>query len=488
MRERPAGHPSIFMARRIVVAKRVLRRGDTHAPHRGARAMMPVYASAAAHTVEPCVFLRPDVESRDLAYRLPRSRQAGKSEPVFGSGAADANPSAAIVPTRPFNKRKAIQTARRPIDAPGAVQARPRRPTAACREFRVRADLGACLCRRTRIRERGVDLDTRPSPHPPIRPFAHSHGARRTAHGARRTADDAWRGRLPAFGRRAAADSVSSPSSRNAARQARRPIARRMPRSTVAPSGERLAARFFLFGATIWPYPFRAELDLIRRPIIDPEVLPIETTGADLPVVRPSSMTPAGLRERFAEPPEWTQEPAEAQLAHGVDPRSAAVLVPLVVRERGLTVLLTQRADHLNDHAGQISFPGGRREPDDRDANATALREAREEIALAHERVELLGALPDYLTGTGFCVTPVVGLVHPPFTVQPDTLEVAEIFEVPLDFLMNPAHHQVRVLRWEGGERRFFAMPYPRGPVGGQYFIWGATAGMLRNLYRFLSA
>ncbi|EDO95603.1 pyrophosphatase, MutT/nudix family [Burkholderia pseudomallei Pasteur 52237] len=328
-----------------------------------------------------------------------------------------------------------------------------------------------------------MDLDTRPSPHPPIRPFA-----LRTAHGARRTADDAWRGRLPAFGRRAAADSVSAPSSRNAARQARRPIARRMPRSMAAPSGERLAARFFLFGATIWPYPFRAELDLIRRPIIDPEVLPIETTGADLPVVRPSSMTPAGLRERFAEPPEWMQEPAEAQLAHGVDPRSAAVLVPLVVRERGLTVLLTQRADHLNDHAGQISFPGGRREPDDRDANATALREAREEIALAHERVELLGALPDYLTGTGFCVTPVVGLVHPPFTVQPDTLEVAEIFEVPLDFLMNPAHHQIRVLRWEGGERRFFAMPYPRGPVGGQYFIWGATAGMLRNLYRFLSA
>lgn len=220
MREWPAGHPSIFMDRRIVVAKRVLRRGDTHAPHRGARAMMPVYASAAAHTVEPCVFLRPDVESRDLAYRLPRSRQAGKSEPVFGSGAADANPSAAIVPTRPFNKRKAIQTARRPIDAPGAVQARPRRPTAACREFRVRADLGACLCRRTRIRERGVDLDTRPSPHPPIRLFAYSPirpFARRTAHGTRRTADDAWRGRLPAFGRRAAADSVSSPSSRNAA-------------------------------------------------------------------------------------------------------------------------------------------------------------------------------------------------------------------------------------------------------------------------------
>ncbi|AOJ68131.1 MULTISPECIES: CoA pyrophosphatase [Burkholderia] len=227
---------------------------------------------------------------------------------------------------------------------------------------------------------------------------------------------------------------------------------------------------------------------MIRRPIIDPEVLPIETTGAGLPAVPPPLLTPAGLRSRFEQPPEWTQEPVEVQLADGVDPRSAAVLVPLVVRERGLTVLLTQRADHLNDHAGQISFPGGRREPDDRDANATALREAREEIALARERVELLGALPDYLTGTGFCVTPVVALVHPPFTVQADTLEVAEIFEVPLDFLMDPAHHQVRVFRWEGGERRFFAMPYPRGPVGGQYFIWGATAGMLRNLYRFLAA
>ncbi len=238
MREWPAGHPSIFMARRIVVAKRVLRRGDTHAPHRGARAMMPVYASAAAHTVEPCVFLRPDVESRDLAYRLPRSRQAGKSEPVFGSGAADANPSAAIVPTRPFNKRKAIQTARRPIDAPGAVQARPRRPTAACREFRVRADLGACLCRRTRIRERGVDLDTRPSPHPPIRLFAyspirlfaHSHDARRTAHGTRHTAHGA---RPTTHGAAACLRSAGEP----------RPIAFPHPRHATRPDRRAVPSR-----------------------------------------------------------------------------------------------------------------------------------------------------------------------------------------------------------------------------------------------------
>lgn len=223
------------------------------------------------------------------------------------------------------------------------------------------------------------------------------------------------------------------------------------------------------------------------RPVFEPEVLPIETTGSGLPAVASYRLTPAGLRERFAQRLAWAPEPFEP-LAQQGDPRLAAVLVPLVVRDAHLSVLLTQRADHLSDHAGQISFPGGRREPSDPDAVATALREAQEEVALAPERVEVLGALPDYLTGTGFRVTPVVGLVHSPFTVRADTLEVAEIFEVPLPFLMNPANHEVRLLRWEGGERRFFAMPYPRPGTGGRYFIWGATAGMLRNFYRFLAA
>ena len=223
------------------------------------------------------------------------------------------------------------------------------------------------------------------------------------------------------------------------------------------------------------------------RPVFEPEVLPIEATGAGLPRVAGYRLTPAGLRERFAQRLAWAPEPFETLAEHG-DPRAAAVLVPLVVRDEQLSVLLTQRADHLSDHAGQISFPGGRREPSDPDAVATALREAQEEVALAPDRVEVLGALPDYLTGTGFRVTPVVGLVHSPFAVRADTLEVAEIFEVPLPFLMNPANHEVRLLRWEGGERRFFAMPYPRPSAGGQYFIWGATAGMLRNFYRFLAA
>jgi 8-oxo-dGTP pyrophosphatase MutT (NUDIX family) len=230
------------------------------------------------------------------------------------------------------------------------------------------------------------------------------------------------------------------------------------------------------------------------RPVFEPETLPVEATGADLPPVASERLTPDGLRARFEQHLSWTPEPvAEARWRDAnVDPRIAAVLVPLVVRDNGLTVLLTQRADHLNDHAGQVSFPGGRQEPFDVDATATAVREAQEEVGLDPSRVEILGALPDYLTGTGFRVTPVIGLVHPPFTLEADALEVAEVFEVPLDFLMNPAHHQIRVLSWEGGERRFFAMPYPRAAslagTGGQHFIWGATAGMLRNFYRFLAA
>lgn len=224
------------------------------------------------------------------------------------------------------------------------------------------------------------------------------------------------------------------------------------------------------------------------RPVFEPEVLPVESTGVDLPAVAASRLTPDGLRARFTQRLVWAPEPTDIYWQEPGDPRAAAVLMPLVARDEGLSVLLTQRADHLSDHAGQVSFPGGRREPDDANAIATALREAQEEVSLAPERVEILGALPDYLTGTGFRVTPVVGLVHPPFTVTADTLEVAEIFEVPLAFVMNPANHEVRVLQWEGGERRFFAMPYPRPGTGGHYFVWGATAGMLRNLYRFLVA
>lgn len=154
----------------------------------------------------------------------------------------------------------------------------------------------------------------------------------------------------------------------------------------------------------------------------------------------------------------------------------AAVLFPIVLREGGQTVLLTQRTAHLRDHAGQISFPGGRVEATDLSPTHTALRETEEEIGLSRERVEILGFLPEYRTGTGFCVTPVVALVRPPFDLQPDPFEVAEIFEVPLPFLLDPANHQRHSLHYRGALRNYFAMPY------GDYFIWGATAGMIRSL------
>ena len=154
----------------------------------------------------------------------------------------------------------------------------------------------------------------------------------------------------------------------------------------------------------------------------------------------------------------------------------AAVLFPIVLRDEGYTVLLTQRTAHLRDHAGQVSFPGGRVEEHDLSPMDTALRETEEEIGLARERVEIVGFLPEYRTGTGFRVTPVVALVRPPFDLQPDPFEVAEIFEVPLSFLLDPANHQQHSLHYRGALRNYFAMPY------GEYFIWGATAGMIRSL------
>ena len=157
--------------------------------------------------------------------------------------------------------------------------------------------------------------------------------------------------------------------------------------------------------------------------------------------------------------------------------RSAAVLVPLVEREEGLTVLFTKRTDHLRRHAGQISFPGGRVEAHDEDAVATALRETEEEVGLSPSRVDVVGLLDEYQTGTGFSITPVVGFVRPGFTLRLDEYEVAEAFEVPFGFLMNPDNHQRHKMVWKGRERQYHAMPFKK------YYIWGATAGMLVNLY-----
>ena len=161
--------------------------------------------------------------------------------------------------------------------------------------------------------------------------------------------------------------------------------------------------------------------------------------------------------------------------------RMAAVLVGIVMRPE-LTVLLTQRPDHMRSHAGQISCPGGKIEEDDASPQHAALREAREEIGLPHDLVEPLGYLDSYRTSTGFHVMPLVALVTPDFTIRPDPAEVSDVFEVPLSFLMDPANHRRDSRPWKGGRRSFYAMPY------GERYIWGATAGMLRNMQERLFA
>jgi 8-oxo-dGTP pyrophosphatase MutT (NUDIX family) len=144
--------------------------------------------------------------------------------------------------------------------------------------------------------------------------------------------------------------------------------------------------------------------------------------------------------------------------------------------------LLTQRSAHLNDHAGQISFPGGRVESTDADAQATALRETEEETGLSRAFIECLGGLPRYVTGTGFAVSPITALVRPGFSLSPDTFEVAEIFEVPLSFLTDPANYRFhRAELADGRVRQYYSIPWK------QYFIWGATAAMLLGMCQILS-
>lgn len=199
------------------------------------------------------------------------------------------------------------------------------------------------------------------------------------------------------------------------------------------------------------------------------------------------------MKMRFSTPftpsAEWLRKrflaglPDTGTLEEGVPPgplRPAAVLVPIVLREPEPTVLLTRRTDHLHHHPGQVSFPGGRVEDEDASPIDTALRETEEEISLHRAHVELLGCLPQYQTGTGFDITPVVGLVTPPFELQIDPFEVAEVFEVPLSFLLDESNHQRHSAVIRGVRREYYAMHY------GEYFIWGATAGMLVSLQRFV--
>ena len=160
---------------------------------------------------------------------------------------------------------------------------------------------------------------------------------------------------------------------------------------------------------------------------------------------------------------------------------AAAVLVPIVDRSSGLSVIFTQRTSHLKAHSGQVSFPGGRAEPNDPTPEFTALREANEEIGLPMERVEVLARLPEYLTRTGFRVTPVVGLITPPFDLVPDPREVEEVFEVPLAYLLDPSNHARETRELQGRTVGYYVVRYESRT------IWGATAGMLMSLYRHLA-
>ncbi len=160
--------------------------------------------------------------------------------------------------------------------------------------------------------------------------------------------------------------------------------------------------------------------------------------------------------------------------------QAAAVLVPLVAHADGINVLFTQRTDHLKHHPGQVSFPGGRSEPQDQGPIATALRETEEEIGLGAGYIDPLGLLDDYETVTGFLVTPVVSLVTPGFTLALDDFEVAASFEVPLTYLLDPQNQHIGQRNYNGKERRYYYIEYR------QRRIWGATAGIIMNLYRRL--
>jgi 8-oxo-dGTP pyrophosphatase MutT (NUDIX family) len=202
-------------------------------------------------------------------------------------------------------------------------------------------------------------------------------------------------------------------------------------------------------------------------------------TLAREPLFPPTREAIARALARPAPPPD-PHELHRAGIAPGTRVTEAAVLVPLVNRPEGVQVLLTCRSAHLDDHAGQISFPGGRVEPGDASREETALRETEEEIGLARGAVAVLGRLPDYEIPSGFRIAPVVGWIEPPFALCPDPFEVAEIFEAPLACFLDPQRYQRREYRFRGRHRHYLAIAHE-----GRY-IWGATAGMLYGLCRIL--
>jgi len=222
-----------------------------------------------------------------------------------------------------------------------------------------------------------------------------------------------------------------------------------------------------------------------QPPEFDPQLVPVFQVDVHLTAVAAQHLTPEALQARFTNPPAWQPELVRERMFKDRAPTQAAVLLGLVMRDEP-TVLLTQRPAHMSTHAGQIAFAGGKCDEGDANAAATALREAHEEVGLDARHVKVLGTLPQYVTGSAFSVTPVVALISPAMTLQINTHEVSDAFEVPLVFLMNPAHHRWHRHTFEGVTREWLSMPYQDGSQ--QRFVWGATAGMLRNFYRFLQA
>jgi len=223
-------------------------------------------------------------------------------------------------------------------------------------------------------------------------------------------------------------------------------------------------------------HPMNLPIDEIDRPFSEAEFRRRAAAGL---LGQPSQAIFNPRTGRALGPSDWDLDPEFTRdlAVMASPPRPAAVLVPIVLRDE-LTVMLTQRSHDMPSHPGQISFPGGKVEDGDESHVACALREAREEIGLAAEFVEPLGYLDSYRTGTGFQISPVVALVRPGFTLTLDVREVLEVFEVPLAFLMDEANHEKHTRAWRGRQRAYYAMPY-RGR-----YIWGATAGMLRNLHQ----
>ena len=236
------------------------------------------------------------------------------------------------------------------------------------------------------------------------------------------------------------------------------------------------------------------------RPVVklsfDPQAQPVIAPNLVLNPLPDSALQADFITQAFSRNIEWQVEPVFAKdfLVHR-DPETglllpdhsgmipAAVFFPLIQRENGLHVLFTRRTDHLTSHAGQICFPGGRIELHDADVIAAALRETHEEVGIGPDYIELIGTQPGFITSTGYTMQPVIGLVKPGFVVQPDQSEVAEVFEVPLSYLMDPRQHQLHQATLpDGRQRLYFSMPW------NNYFIWGATAALVRNFYHYLAA